>query len=165
MCCWEFESGPIQIPIFKGKSDPFIYQSAWFWAKFWSNYLNFSILAQIWDNSEKVNPFMYQIWHLRRGHWCSKRLILLPIFAARPCRVFCTEYPWTYLHTDTSRFLCSCSRKNSKSWIGWTLKTGGSALHGFHIFKVHLKCTGLSLNLRCFPPACVKDTHVENHDL
>ena len=40
------------------------------------------------------------ILHKIRGHWYTRRLILLPVFAARPrYRVFCTEYPLVYLNS------------------------------------------------------------------
>ena len=44
-------------------------------------------------NFSKINPFIYQILHFIRGHSYTKRLILLPMLAAHPCRVFCTKYP------------------------------------------------------------------------
>ena len=41
-CRHEFESRPIQIPVFQEKSNPFIYQLAQFWAKFWTKLPIFS---------------------------------------------------------------------------------------------------------------------------
>ena len=34
ICCWEFENGPIHIPIFQEKVTTFAYQLSQFWAKF-----------------------------------------------------------------------------------------------------------------------------------
>ena len=51
------------------------------------------ILAQIGEIFEKIDPFMYQILRFLRGHSYTKTLILLPMLAAHPRRVFCTDYP------------------------------------------------------------------------
>ena len=40
-------------------------------------------MAKFW----KIDPFIYQILHFIRGHSYTKRLILLPMLAAHPCRV------------------------------------------------------------------------------
>ena len=75
-------------------------QSAQSWAKFWTKLPIFSkiflILSQFWPNLAKfwkIVPFIYQILHFIRGHSYTKRLILLPMLAAHPRRVFCTKYP------------------------------------------------------------------------
>ena len=48
------------------------------------------ILAQIWEN---FDPFIYQNLHFMRGHSYTMRLILLPMMAAHPHRIFRTVYP------------------------------------------------------------------------
>ena len=50
------------------------------------------ILAQIW-NILKKSTHIYKILHYIKGHSDTKKLILLPKFAAHPRKVFCTEYP------------------------------------------------------------------------
>ena len=70
-------------------------------ARFFQNFLKFEpVLAQIWasfgsnlENFWKINPFIYQILYFIRGHSYTKRLMLLPMLAAHPRRVFCTKYP------------------------------------------------------------------------
>ena len=53
------------------------------------NFLKFSNLGKFW----KIDPFIYQILHFIKGHPYTKRLILLHMLVAHPCRVFCTGYP------------------------------------------------------------------------
>ena len=82
---------------FPRKSDPFTYQSAQFRAKFWpkllfffSNFLRVKpILAQI--KKKKIDPFIYHILH--KGHWYTRRLILLPMLAARSLGSFVLSTP------------------------------------------------------------------------
>ena len=69
-------------------SQPEITKITWYFqifldmSQFWLNLGNFC----------KVDPFMSQILHKIKGHWYTRRLILLPMFAAHPCRIFCTKY-------------------------------------------------------------------------
>ena len=97
----EFESRPIQIQIFHENvthsytNQPILGQILWekiarffqnfliFWANFGSNF------GKFW----KIHPFIYQMLHFIRVHLYTKRLILLPMLAARPRWVFFTEYP------------------------------------------------------------------------
>ena len=56
-CCLEFESGPMQIPIFEEKVTHSKYQSVQFWPKIYAifspNFLKLEPnLAQIWENFE-----------------------------------------------------------------------------------------------------------------
>ena len=98
--CWH-ESRPIQIPIFQENVTHSYTNRPNFRPNFEHNHLIFSkfyltfepILAQIWQKFWKFDPFIYQILHFVRGHLYMKRLILLPMLAACPRRVFCTEYP------------------------------------------------------------------------
>ena len=48
-----------------------------------------SNLGKFW----KIDPSTYQILHFIRGHSYTERLILLPMLAAHPRRVVCTENP------------------------------------------------------------------------
>ena len=82
------------------KSNPFIYQSAQFWAKFWTKLAIFSKillnLSQLWLKFGQIlqnRPIHIPHFAFDKGYSCTKRLILLPMLAAHPCRVFCTKYP------------------------------------------------------------------------
>ena len=104
---------------FSRKSDPCIYQSAQFWAKSPNLSKIFLNLSQFWlkfGKNLKINPFIYQILHFIRGRSYTKRLILLPMLGANPCKVFCTEYhprliphhrqhiySWVNMHNDSHR--------------------------------------------------------------
>ena len=84
---------------FPRKSDPFIYQSTWFWAKFWPKlpefFQVFLNLSQFWVKFYKILknwPIYIPYFHKIRGHWYIRRLITLPMLAARSHRVFCIEY-------------------------------------------------------------------------
>ena len=48
-----------------------------------------SNLGKFWN----IDPFIYQILHFIKCHLYTKRLILLPMLAAHPRRIFYTEYP------------------------------------------------------------------------
>ena len=51
------------------------------WFFFSSNFLKFeSSFWKIW----KIDPFIYKILHKIRGHWYTRRLIMLPMLAAHP---------------------------------------------------------------------------------
>ena len=76
---------PIHIPI-----GPILGQILNKITNFFQNFLKFEPnLAKF----RKIDPFIYQILHFIRGHSYTKRLILLPMLAAHPRRVFCTKYP------------------------------------------------------------------------
>ena len=69
------------------------------WAKFWAQLPNFPKFFQIWAKMGsnlgklwKIDPFIYAKIFIG-GYSNTKRLILLPMLAAHPRRVFCTEYP------------------------------------------------------------------------
>ena len=71
-----------------------------FWPNFEQNHPIFPNLGNFW----KIDPFIYQILHFIRGHSYTKRLILLPMLAAHPPRVFCTKYPLKYLRPEIMHF-------------------------------------------------------------
>ena len=111
--CWIAQTTDLGTPVFKlgrdvlleiwkcthiytnflRKSDPFKYQSAQFWTKFSQKLANF---PKIWptfgSDLENFENRPIQIpnsaFYLTRGHWFTRRLILLPMFAAHPRRVF-----------------------------------------------------------------------------
>ena len=60
---------------------------------FSKNTLNLSNFGSNLGTFWKINPFMYQILHLTRSHSYTRRLNLLPMLKARPCRAFRTENP------------------------------------------------------------------------
>ena len=106
--CWVYSSfgknvkeDPwIQISIFQEKSDPFIYQSVQFWAKFWAKSPDFSNiflnLSQFWlkfGELLKNRPILIPNFAFYKEYSYTKRLILLPMLVAHPHRVFGTEYP------------------------------------------------------------------------
>ena len=85
---------------FSRKSDPFMYQLVQFVAKFWAKSPDFSKfflnLSQFWlkfGELLKNQPIHIPILHFIRGHSYTKRLILLPMLATHPRRVFCIKYP------------------------------------------------------------------------
>ena len=98
---------------FSRKSDPFIYQLDQFSAKFWAKSSDFPKiflnLSQFW----KIDPFIYQILHFIKGHSYTKRLILLPMLAAHPRRVFYTEYP---RKVGCGLWTCCCNFFYSGMW-------------------------------------------------
>ena len=78
---WEFESGPVQIPIFKEKVIHSYSDLVQFLLKlpdlFFKIFLN---LSQFWlrfRKSLKIDPFKYQILHKSKGYWYTRRLLLL----------------------------------------------------------------------------------------
>ena len=80
---------------FSRKSDPLIYQLAQFLAQFWAKSPDFSKifvnLSQFWlkfGKILKINPYIYKILHFIRGYLYTKKLILLSMLAAHPCKVF-----------------------------------------------------------------------------
>ena len=94
----EFESGPVQIPFFQQKVTHsysnfriILSKIAWFFQSFFKIWANRGPnLGKFW----KIDPFAYQILHhFIRGHSYTKRLILLPMLAAHPRKVFCTDIP------------------------------------------------------------------------
>ena len=116
-CRWDLKSGPIFIPNFAEKWDPFLYQSHKFrqnllrvshyfpkLLSFQANFGNFGIrlmelglffpyfranFGRFW----KYDPCLYQLLHWIRGHRYTRRLILQPISAARPRIDLCTKNP------------------------------------------------------------------------
>ena len=79
---------PIHIPI-----GPFFGQVLSKITWFFQNFLKFEpILAQIWGTFEK-STHSYTKFCILLGVTHTKRLILLPMLAAHPRRVFCTKYP------------------------------------------------------------------------
>ena len=56
----------------------------------------FLILSQFWLKFGQIlknRPILIPDFAFYKGHSYTKRLILLPILAAHPRRVFCTKYP------------------------------------------------------------------------
>ena len=77
---------PIHIPI-----SPILHQILSKITGFFQNFLWFEpILAQIWENYEKLTH-SYTNFAYFKVLIHAKRLILVPMFASHPCRIFCTE--------------------------------------------------------------------------
>ena len=81
---------------FSSQNNSFIYQLAQFLGQILNKITNlFQHFLKFWlrfGQIVKNRPFIYQILHFIRGHSYAKRLILLPMLAAHPHRVFCTKY-------------------------------------------------------------------------
>ena len=91
-----FENRPIQIPIFLEKvthSLPICPIFGEILSKITQIFLNLANFCSNLGKIGKIDPFTYQILHFIRVHSYTKRLILLPMLAAHPRRLFCTEYP------------------------------------------------------------------------
>ena len=101
-------------------------------------------LSQFWLNFGKIDPFIYQILHLTRGHSYTKRLILLPMLAAHLCRVFCTKYPPPppRIQVDLSRLFMLCVSFHTPYL-------------GFKIFDNN-RTRGFTLHMTGYAPACTK---------
>ena len=82
------------IPFFEEKRPIHIPLLSWCLLNFKQNYENkfWKILADF-ENFWKTTHFMYQILHFTWGHWCTRRLILQPIFATHPLMDLCTQTP------------------------------------------------------------------------
>ena len=83
-CSWEFKIRPIgglHIPTFHEKVIHSNTNQLDLRRSFDQNYPNF---AQILEKKLKIDSFIYQILHKIRGHSYIRRLILLPMFTARP---------------------------------------------------------------------------------
>ena len=73
----------IHIPLFKKKWPVHITISSIFDQNYVLSKIFFN-LSQFWFKFGKIDPFIYQILHFIRGHWYTRRLILLPMFPAVP---------------------------------------------------------------------------------
>jgi hypothetical protein len=61
------------------------------WKMFTKNSPELVKLAQIIAHFWKVDPYVYQIWLRKRGHWFTRGAKRGPMFAAHPCNLFSTE--------------------------------------------------------------------------
>ena len=92
-CHWEFEIEPVQIPTFQENWDPFIYKSVRFWAKFCPElqdfvFFKFSLtyLANLTQNKKILTNWPIHTCRPIPYFAFSRRFILLPVLATRPCR-------------------------------------------------------------------------------